>query len=107
MSSLSFLLRSWVVTIQHHQQGISSRDPGRSGGEGKSKRKRRESTIFNTTNKGLCSMTNVEPPSRYFPQETRSSEKRNRRCQEEGRQLKPDQRIVSFNASRENTGRKE
>ena len=28
----------WAVTIQHHQQGISSRDPGRSGGEGGEKR---------------------------------------------------------------------
>src|ERR1041385_7110285 len=37
-------------------------DPGERGGE------KRESTIFNTTNKGLCSMSNEDLPSRNFPQ---------------------------------------
>src|SRR3954470_19466899 len=36
--------------------------------QGRGEGERRESTIFNTTNKGLCSMSNVEAPSRYFPQ---------------------------------------
>src|ERR1044071_6070244 len=55
----------WAVTIQHHQQGISSRDPGRSGGEGEEKR---ESTIFNTTNKGHCSMSTSNFCRDKFPQ---------------------------------------
>src|SRR4051812_44063949 len=64
----------WDDTIQHHQQEISSRDPGRSGGEGKGKR---DLTIFNTTNKGLCSMPNDELPSRKL-----STERRHRRKNE-------------------------
>src|ERR1041385_4282744 len=64
--------QNWAVTIQHHQQGISSRDPGRSGGEGKGKR---ESTIFNTTNKGLCSMsTSNFGRYKFFRRETATSE---------------------------------
>src|SRR4051812_49080143 len=38
---------------------------------------KRESTIFNTTNKGLCSMSNVEAPSIYFPQRDGYVGKRN------------------------------
>src|SRR3954469_12536546 len=64
----------WAVTIQHHQQGISSRDPGRSGGEGKGER--REPTIFNTTNKGLCSMSTSNSV------EILSAERRHRRKNE-------------------------
>src|SRR4051812_6917183 len=47
-------LNGWnlgAVTTRYHQQKISSRDSGRSGGKGGEKR---ETMIFNTTNKGLC-----------------------------------------------------
>src|SRR4051812_25701972 len=55
---------NWAITIQHHQQGISSRDPGQSGGGGE----KRETTIFNTTNKGLCSMSTSNFRRDKFPQ---------------------------------------
>src|ERR1041385_8220178 len=65
----------WAVTIQHRQQGISSRNPGRSEGEGKGER--RESMIFNTTNMGLCSMSNDELLSRNFLQRDGNVRKQN------------------------------
>src|SRR3954466_5311252 len=74
--------KNWAVTIQHHRQGISSRDPGRYGGEGRDKR---ESTIFNTTNKGLCSMSTSNFCRDKFPQRDEIVGKRNRQCQEEER----------------------
>ena len=53
------------------QQGISSRDPGRFVGEGKGERG--EPTIFNTTNKGLCSMSNIKLRRDSFRREVATS----------------------------------
>src|SRR3954465_10948443 len=75
-------------------------DPGERRGE------KRETTIFNTTNKGLCSRSHVELRRETFHRETTSSEKRNRQCQEELRPGKPDQGIVIFDASHKNTGKR-
>src|ERR1041385_6010286 len=76
----------WAVTIQHHQQGISSRDPGRSEGEGKGER--RESTIFNTTDKGLYFLSMSSFRRDKFLQRDGNVGKRNHQCQEEERQFK-------------------
>src|SRR4051812_6996458 len=71
-----FFCEIWVVTIQHHQQGMSSQDPGRSGGEGERKESRR---FFNTTNEGLCSMSTSNFGRDKFSTERRQRRKRNHR----------------------------
>src|SRR3954469_6813608 len=48
-------------------------DPGERGEE------KRESTIFNTTNKGPCSMSNKDLSSRNFPQRDSNVGERNHR----------------------------
>src|ERR1041385_8767286 len=57
-------------------------DPGERGEE------KRESTIFNTTNKGLCSMSTSNFCRDKFPQRVGNVGKRNHQCQDEERQLK-------------------
>src|ERR1041385_3837691 len=49
---------------------------------------RRETTIFNTTNKGLCSMSTSSFRRDKFPQRDGNVGKRNHQCQEEERRLK-------------------
>src|SRR3954465_1285068 len=46
-------------------------DPGERRGD------KRKSTIFNTTNKGLCSMSNEDLPSRIFRREMATSKNEN------------------------------
>src|SRR3954463_7537063 len=55
----------WAVTIQHHQQGISSRDPGRSGGE-EGREKRVDDLQHHQ--QGTLLHVDIELPSRNFSQ---------------------------------------
>ena len=64
---------------------------------------KRESTFLNTTNKGLCSMSNDDLRQETFRRETATSENETIRCQEDERQRDPDQKDSVPTQNREDT----
>src|ERR1041385_762879 len=81
---------NWAVTDNTTNKGSRPEiqdDPWRGGEKG-------ESTIFNTTNNELCSMSTSNFCRDKFPQRDDIVGKRNHRRQEEEGSRKPDQGIV-------------